>query len=107
MPMKVAVFGGSGFVGRHLIPILLEEYDVTYISRNENKWLKEIGVNWIKGDIKNSDTIPDLSNFDLIIDLVAVINQKEQKHVDVNVNGVKNILSKMNKKQKIIYFLHH
>ncbi|MGC9166503.1 MAG: NAD-dependent epimerase/dehydratase family protein [Thermoplasmata archaeon] len=104
MPMKVAVFGGSGFVGRHLIPILLEEYDVAYISRNENGRLKEIGVHWIKGDIRYSDTIPDLSNFDIIIDLVAVINQKEQRHVDVNVNGVKNILSKMNKKQKIVYF---
>ncbi|MGC8584538.1 MAG: NAD-dependent epimerase/dehydratase family protein [Thermoplasmata archaeon] len=102
--MKVAVFGGSGFVGRHLIPVLLEEHDVSYISRKENQKLKELGVKWIEGDIKYSDKIPDLSEFDIIIDLVAVINQKEQKHVDVNVGGIRNILSKMNKKQKIVYF---
>lgn len=101
--MKIAVVGGSGFVGRHIIPHLIQGNSVSYISRSENAKLKSLGVEWIKGNITNENDLKVLRDFDAIIDLVAVINEKEQRHEDVNVRGMENII-KNAPNAKIIYF---
>lgn len=101
--MKIAVVGGSGFVGRHIIPHLAKENSVSYISRSENPKLKNLGVQWIKGNITIENDLKILGEFDTIIDLVAVINEKEQRHEDVNVRGMENII-KNAPNAKIVYF---
>lgn len=101
--MKILVIGGSGFVGRHIIPYIMKNNSVSYLSRKENEKLKNLGIAWIKGDITNRDDLKIAKDFDVIIDLVAVINEKEQKHEDVNVKGMENILGNAENK-KVIYF---
>jgi len=101
--MKIAVIGGSGFVGRHIIPHLAKENSVSYISRSENPKLKNLGVQWIKGNITNENDLKILGELDTIIDLVAVINEKEQRHEDVNVKGMENIIRNAGN-AKIVYF---
>ncbi|MDP8011743.1 MAG: NAD-dependent epimerase/dehydratase family protein [Thermoplasmata archaeon] len=101
--MKIVVVGGSGFVGRNIIPHLAKEHSVSYISRSENKKLKSIGVQWIKGNITNENDLKIIGEFDIVIDLVAVINEKEQKHEDVNVKGMENILKNAGN-SRIVYF---
>jgi len=103
LKMKIAVIGGSGFVGRHIIPHLAKENSVSYISRSENPKLKNLGVQWIKGNITNENDLKILGEFDTIIDLVAVINEKEQRHEDVNVKGMENIIKNAGN-AKIVYF---
>ncbi|MEL9998934.1 MAG: NAD-dependent epimerase/dehydratase family protein [Thermoplasmata archaeon] len=101
---NLLVIGGSGFVGRNIIPTLINNYSVSYLSRHECKKLKDLGVEWIKGDIRNEEDLKILKDYDYIIDLVAVINEKLEKHHDVNVIGMHNIISNANENSKIIYF---
>ncbi|MGC8686489.1 MAG: NAD-dependent epimerase/dehydratase family protein, partial [Thermoplasmata archaeon] len=103
LKMKILVIGGSGFVGRHIIPYLAKENSVSYLSRSENPKLKNLGVQWIKGNITNENDLKILAEFDTIIDLVAVINEKEQRHEDVNVKGMENIIKNAGN-AKIVYF---
>jgi len=42
---KVIIFGGSGFIGKHLANILQTDYDVTIISRRPKTVAKEVGDN--------------------------------------------------------------
>jgi UDP-glucose 4-epimerase len=65
--MKILVTGGAGFVGSHLCERLLSMgYEVTsldnYFTGSEDNHIK--GVNYIKGDTKNIDTlvnfVPDM-----------------------------------------------
>ncbi|MCI4434801.1 MAG: NAD-dependent epimerase/dehydratase family protein [Thermoplasmata archaeon] len=101
---SLLVIGGSGFVGRNIIPELMEKYSVSYMSRSECKKLKDLGVPWIKGDIRNEEDLKIIRDFDIIMDLVAVINEKMEKHHDVNVIGMHNIISIAREDSRIVYF---
>ena len=68
---KVILTGASGFIGRHLVPLLLEKnYSVIAISRDKNKaknydWFKE--VEYIELDInKNRNNLKIEKNTSLI-----------------------------------------
>jgi uncharacterized protein len=58
--MKVIIFGGTGFIGKHLIPLLVEEgYEVILFSRNPGSVIKSYQnkVTVIKWDTKSIDDI--------------------------------------------------
>ncbi|MGC8709336.1 MAG: NAD-dependent epimerase/dehydratase family protein [Thermoplasmata archaeon] len=101
---KILVIGGSGFVGRNIIPELSKYYSVSYLSRSECKRLKDLGIQWIKGDIRNEEDLGIIKEFDIIIDLVAVINEKMERHHDVNVIGMHNIITNARRESRIVYF---
>ena len=52
--MKVAVIGGSGFIGIHLIKELSKLKDISIISTFKNKKLKNTKkVKWMKYDLNS------------------------------------------------------
>ncbi len=98
------MIGGSGFVGRNIIPELIDRYSISYLSRHECEKLKGLGIEWIKGDIRNEEDLRVARDFDYIMNLVAVINEKQEKHHDVNVIGMHNIIQNARDDSKIVYF---
>lgn len=47
--MKVLIFGGTGFIGKHLIPSLLKEgYDITLFSRRAEPEFPDQRIQFIK-----------------------------------------------------------
>jgi nucleoside-diphosphate-sugar epimerase/MoaA/NifB/PqqE/SkfB family radical SAM enzyme len=73
--MRIVVTGASGFVGRHLVPMLMENgHQVTAVARSEEKAraLDFLGhPEWIFGDLHQADQgmITRLSGHDLLIHL--------------------------------------
>jgi len=103
--MRILVAGGSGFIGKNLIKRIAEKNEVYYLSRKRSPEIDSISK-FVFGDITKDETLKNLPDVDVVIDLVAVIKEtKEQGHEDVNVRGVKNLLNAYEgKKIKFVYF---
>ncbi len=99
------VVGGSGFIGKNLIKKLSENNEVYYLSRKRSIENDAISK-YVYGDITKEDTLQNLPDIDVLVDLVAVIKEtKQQGHMDVNVRGVKNLVNAYKDKRiKFVYF---
>ena len=70
---KVIVSGATGFIGQHLIPILLKDgYEVLAISRNQKRaeslpWFKD--VKFISYDFHSDQQITEVEGFRGLIHL--------------------------------------
>jgi nucleoside-diphosphate-sugar epimerase len=99
-PEKVLITGVSGFIGSHLAErLILEKVEtVGFCRRVEDiKWLKDIGLNIIKGDILDIDSIIDhVSNCDIIIHTAGwsgASNVSKDLAWKTNVEGTKIMLA--------------
>lgn len=79
-PMKIAVLGGTGFVGRHLVTRLHElGHRITVLSRNRERQrdllvLPRVQVrNYTPGD--DAELSAELSGHQVVINLVGILNQ--------------------------------
>ena len=83
--MKVAVFGGSGFVGNYIIKELLtEKYDVNVLVRENSKSKIEDKdkCNIFLGDIENYDVVEDMiKKSDVVIYNIGIIREFKSKNI--------------------------
>lgn len=107
--MNVAVLGGTGFVGHHLVKKLLEtnHHLTLLVHRHLNKEISYDNINVIYGDIETIDSLDKaFENIDVVYHLVGIIAETKDKKFDKTVaEGTKNVVKACIEKgvKKIIY----
>ena len=82
--LKITVFGGTGFLGRHLIKFFCDQECIIKVpTRNPAKgnFLQPLGdvgqISLVKFDISESKNLEDLiEDSDIIINLIGILNEK-------------------------------
>lgn len=95
---KITVFGGSGFLGSHVVDKLINEgFEVTICDQKKSNYLQK-NQNFKKCDILNLDEVKDavkgsdiVYNFAALADLNDAIN-KPLETININILGNANIL---------------
>ena len=87
---KIAITGATGFLGRHLKKRLLSKgYAVTTLSRHGENNLKEKNLRLVTGDLKNRESVKDLTNkADIVCSLAAEVSN-ESRMISTNYDGAK------------------
>jgi len=94
---KVLVTGACGFVGGHLIDLLLKKgYKVrgTDLQNAPRKHVKETGIEFMPADLTKPETLPPVvKDVDIIFNLASAFNYYTPWEVmeKINVQGVKNL----------------
>jgi nucleoside-diphosphate-sugar epimerase len=97
---RILVTGATGFLGRHLIPILADKYPKLTALVRENsdvRQLKELGVRLYYADLSKGSLIKDVpEGVDIILHLAALMSDKDHlpyaEFRKVNVEGTLNLL---------------
>lgn len=95
--MKVFVTGGTGFIGSHLVDMLLQDdqvEEVRCLIRNKKKWLKNKPIVPYQGNLQSLPTLKSaMDGVDLVYHLAAVTHAPNPKHFEVhNVDATENIV---------------
>ncbi|MFA7361134.1 MAG: NAD-dependent epimerase/dehydratase family protein [Candidatus Kapaibacterium sp.] len=81
--MKAFVTGATGFVGSHLVDLLLENgFEVTCLRRKTSsvKWLEGKNVNFIEGDLYANDALEKaVKNVDYVFHVAGVVKAKNKE----------------------------
>ena len=106
----ILVTGGSGFLGSHLLPRLVESgYQVRCLVRNndETKQVESHGVDATIGSINDSPSLEAaMLGVNKVIHLVAIIRPIEGATFNsVNVEGTENVIETA-RKAKVKRFIH-
>jgi NADH dehydrogenase len=96
--MRVAITGGTGFVGRHVIELLLRrEHEVRALVREPDRhgWLRDRPVTIVAGDLETPDALHELAEgADVVIHLVGIITEiGRQTYERVHVQGTRQVLA--------------
>lgn len=98
MGRKVCVFGGSGFLGLHLVDALLDSgFEVTVFDNSAPKRTIK-NIRYLSGDILNeADVVKAVGDVDIVYNLAALADlndalNKPIKTAEVNIIGNLNIL---------------
>src|ERR1043166_2917729 len=94
--MKVLVTGGSGFIGRHIVPRLVDEgFEVSVLARHANRTAR--GARFVAGDIADATSLAAaVDAMDAVLHLVAIITERGSQTFDrVNVRGTTGLLDAM------------
>lgn len=97
---KIILLGGSGFIGKTILPILQKEnFDImTLIHKNHLK----LDVNTFSGDICIPGLLDSqLEDNDIIINLIGQYENNLSKFINNNIIGTLNILNSVIKKKNI------
>jgi len=111
--MKALITGGSGFIGSFLAEQIHLSNEVTVLdnlSTGTEENLRNVSndVNFVKGDIRDTDLIDSLiKNADLIFHLAAAVGVKNiidnpQESISTNIYGSENVLNSATKHNKRI-----
>lgn len=95
--MRIAVIGGSGFVGTRLIDLLKLSHEMTNIDKRESAFFNDITF---IGNVLDVEGLTGFlsTGFDLVV-LLAAEHRDDvspiSKYYDVNVGGMQNVLKAM------------
>jgi nucleoside-diphosphate-sugar epimerase len=94
---KVLVTGGTGFVGSHLVEILVRKgYDVTCLVRDRSKlrWLEGLKVRLIEGDCSLPDSLAAaVQNTEIVYHVAGLTKAyRTREYYEVNHLGTRNLL---------------
>ncbi len=99
MKNRVVVIGGAGFLGSHLIELLLEQgYPVLCVDRKEarHEYIDSLGADFQVGDVLDQQSIQSiLQEGDIVYHLAAYLGKApvtEEEYYGLNVGGVENVL---------------
>lgn len=106
---RILVIGGTGYIGTPLVKKMISHnYDLTLLIRKKNDFRSEFkGSKYFIADLLNKNSlIKNINNFDLVIDLAAVIRTINKNRYQENVRGVKNLIEVLEEKKvkRVIYF---
>lgn len=104
MSKKVVVFGGGGFVGSRLCPVLQDKYDLTIVDTfwfwdSVEEYKEKVGITakCIQEDTRDKGISKIINNADAVINLSCLSNDTSSDinynftH-DVSYNGVMNVV---------------
>jgi len=106
---SILVTGGQGFIGSHLVDLLLEKgYSVTVYDRKDERvnFPQWKGVRFFLGDIRDSEAISDaISQHDAVFNLAGLLGTSEmvttpREGVEANILGALNVYESVRKHQK-------
>ncbi len=107
--MKALVTGGGGFLGLYIVEQLKERGDeVRVFSRGEYPRLTELGVECVRGDIRNADVVANaVQGSDIVFHVAAVPGiwgSWEQYH-EINTLGTEHVINACRKHgvPKLVY----
>lgn len=107
--MNALVTGGGGFIGFALVNELVSrDFNVTSFSRGDYPELRKMGVNTIRGDLSDFDSVLQATvKIDILFHVAAKagINGAYSEYYKTNVTGTENIINacKINKIKYLIY----
>ncbi|MFQ6012475.1 MAG: complex I NDUFA9 subunit family protein [Thermoplasmata archaeon] len=94
--MDVLVTGSTGFLGRHLVPALVQAgHAVRCFHRptSDRSPLADLPVVWTEGDVLLPGTLPEaVDGMDAVVHLVGILRERESTFEEVNVGGVRHLL---------------
>ena len=104
--MRVLVTGGAGFIGSHLVEILLEnDNDVVVLDNMSTGKVENLSIcidnkrlQLVRGDVREYRAVDKcMDSIDVIVHLAAIANIQDSLNypseaADVNVNGTLNVL---------------
>lgn len=114
MIMKVLITGGAGYLGSTLVGKLLSEgFKVDVVDNllyKQLSLLQHIGnpkFKFIKGDVRNLNSLVKLSDYDCIIPLAAIVGMpacdaNKQLATEINYSQIANIVSNTTRSQQLI-----
>lgn len=119
--MKVLITGGAGFVGSNLAVFLKNQSPATKVTCFDNlkrrgselnlTRLKNAGIQFIHGDVRNAEDFEGLPTFDLMIEcsaepsVLAGINSSPSYVLNTNLMGTIHCLEEVRKNQAGLIFL--
>jgi UDP-glucose 4-epimerase len=92
---KILVTGSSGYIGRHLVHMLNEDYEVTGL---DIKYVPQLGKYFIEQDINNMICLDE--QYDTVIHLAALVNVGDSMkwpmcYYQTNVGGTLNVMERV------------